>query len=64
MFIMFAVLQLVHNLLLSAFSTEFEQVLPLSISSNFPFHYGHLAAVNAFFLVFPSPLSFLLSFLQ
>jgi hypothetical protein len=39
-------------------------VLPLSISSIFSFPYGHPVAAYAFFLVFPSFLSFLLTFLD
>jgi len=37
-FIMFAALRLDHSLFQSEFSTEFEQVLPLSVSNILPFH--------------------------
>jgi hypothetical protein len=49
---------------LSEFSTQCDLVLPVSISTILSFPQGHPVAAYVFFLVFPSLLSFLLSFLQ
>jgi Sec-independent protein secretion pathway component TatC len=52
----------VHSLFQSLFSTECDLVLPLSISSILLFPEGHPVAAYFFFLVFPSLISFTLSF--
>ena len=49
----------VHIPLRSSFFTECNLVLPLSISSILSFPEGHPVAAYAFFLIFPSILSFL-----
>jgi hypothetical protein len=48
----------------SEFSTQYDLVLPLSISSNLSFPQGHPVAAYVFFLVFSSLLSFPLSIHQ
>jgi len=46
------------------FSTESDQALPLSVYSILWFRQGHPVAGYFFFLLFPSRISFRLSFLQ
>ena len=59
-----SVLQQVHSLFQNVFATKRDIGLPLLISSIRSFHNGHPEAPYLFFLVLPSLLSFLLSFLQ
>jgi len=63
-FILFCVLQQVHNLYQSEFSTESVLVPPRSIYSIPLFPGGHLAAAYVFFFFVPSLLLFPPSFLQ
>jgi hypothetical protein len=61
-FITQTVLRQVRSLFQSEFSTGCDLVLPLSTSSILYFPEGYPVAAYAFFLVFPSFLSFLLTF--
>ena len=63
LFRLLSVLWQIHSLFQSEFSTVCDLVLPLSISSILSFPWGHTAAPCIFFLVFPSCLSFPLSFI-
>jgi hypothetical protein len=63
-FVVWPVLHQVHSLFQSLFSTECDMVLSLSISSILSFPEGHPVAAYVFFFVFPSLISFLLSFLH
>jgi hypothetical protein len=53
-----AVLRPVHSLFQREFATDCDIMPPLSISSVFPFPYGHPTAAYVFLLVFPSLLCF------
>ena len=61
-FIPYSFLRQVHILFQSEFSTEWDLVLPLSISSILSFAWGHPLTSYVFFFVFPSLLFLLLKF--